>query len=241
VKSVLSLFDHSGLWSQPYFDAGYNVFEVDLKNWLAVDIMSVDSAAQVLEEWGEFDALLAAPPCTDFSVSGAQYWKAKDRDGRTAQAVELVHQVMHLVNLFTPTDPEYVAENGDLIWGIENPVGRLPKLVPELGEPWYFDPCDFAGYVMNGCCEQRLEELRAKKLKAINHKDVEFILTCNAYTKHTGLWGNFTRPTLKRIEPVRTCAQGSPLQRLGGKSERTKELRSATPLGFARAFFEANR
>lgn len=29
--------------------------------------------------------------------------------------------------------------------------------------------------------------------------------------------------------------------KLGGKSERTKELRSMTPLGFAKAFFEANQ
>jgi hypothetical protein len=29
--------------------------------------------------------------------------------------------------------------------------------------------------------------------------------------------------------------------KLGGKSERTKELRSETPVGFARAFFLANQ
>jgi hypothetical protein len=28
---------------------------------------------------------------------------------------------------------------------------------------------------------------------------------------------------------------------LGGKSERTKELRSITPMGFAKAFYEANK
>jgi hypothetical protein len=28
---------------------------------------------------------------------------------------------------------------------------------------------------------------------------------------------------------------------LGGKSERTKKLRSVTPQGFAKAFFEANQ
>jgi hypothetical protein len=99
-------------------------------------------------------------------------------------------------------------------WAIENPVGRLNQCVPELASfgPWYFDPCDFG----------------------------------DAYTKRTGLWGTFTPPLpifVGRnafVEPVKVCKQGSWLQRLGGKSEKTKELRSMTPLGFAYAFAEAN-
>lgn len=60
------------------------------------------------------------------------------------------------------------------------------------------------------------------------------------YTKKTCLWGSFTIPKKAPVEPVRVNAQGSWVQSLGGKSERTKTLRSVTPAGFARAFFEAN-
>ena len=60
------------------------------------------------------------------------------------------------------------------------------------------------------------------------------------WTKKTLLWGRFNLPRRRPVEPVRACAQGSWLMQLGGKSERTKELRSVTPAGFARAFFEAN-
>jgi hypothetical protein len=60
------------------------------------------------------------------------------------------------------------------------------------------------------------------------------------YTKKTCLWGSFTIPKKTPVEPVRANAQGSWVQSLGGKSERTKTLRSVTPAGFARAFFEAN-
>ena len=62
------------------------------------------------------------------------------------------------------------------------------------------------------------------------------------YTKKTCLWGNFN-PLLPRYDtqPERVCTQGSWLQRLGGSSERTKELRSMTPAGFASAFFTANQ
>lgn len=60
------------------------------------------------------------------------------------------------------------------------------------------------------------------------------------YTKKTLLWGEFNIPKKSRVDPVKSCSQGSWIQKLGGKSERTKTLRSMTPLGFARAFFEAN-
>lgn len=96
-------------------------------------------------------------------------------------------------------------------WALENPVGRLRRW---LGPPvWSFDPCDFG----------------------------------DEYTKKTLLWGNFTPPKPLwaggnlAVDPVRVCAQGSWVQKLGGKSERTKQLRSVTPSGFAQAFFESNR
>lgn len=56
------------------------------------------------------------------------------------------------------------------------------------------------------------------------------------YTKKTGLWGQFNTNLAKNpVEPTDNW-----IMRLGGSSERTKALRSATPPGFARAFFEAN-
>ena len=57
------------------------------------------------------------------------------------------------------------------------------------------------------------------------------------YTKKTCLWGNFTDPVKTPIE----AKEGSKLWKMyGGKSEKTKTMRSITPPGFAKAFFEAN-
>lgn len=57
------------------------------------------------------------------------------------------------------------------------------------------------------------------------------------YTKRTCLWGWFNPPVKSPVEPV----EGSKMwANYGGKSERTKEARSATPQGFAKAFYEAN-
>lgn len=63
----------------------------------------------------------------------------------------------------------------------------------------------------------------------------------DAYAKKTCLWGEFAEPEKTLVEPVQVCEQGSWIQQLGGKSERTKMLRSMTPMGFAKAFFEANK
>ena len=79
--------------------------------------------------------ILAAPPCTDFAGSGAQYWGAKDLDGRTEKSLMLVDKVISLVEYYKPE-----------FWALENPVGRLSTLRPTLGKPWYFNPYEFAGY-----------------------------------------------------------------------------------------------
>ena len=198
------MFDFTGNWPAPYAEHGHNIVCLDIKH--GHDIADMDCEwlnYHVLDDYGAVDAILASPPCTDFAVSGAQYWAAKDADGRTAGSVHLVRQVLRAVEYLQPK-----------FWAIENPVGRLNKCVPELQDfgPWYFDPCDFG----------------------------------DPYTKRTGLWGNFVPPLPlfvgrnMSVEPVRACAQGSWLQRLGGSSDRTKTLRSTTPKGFADAFCAAN-
>jgi hypothetical protein len=52
-------------------------------------------------------------------------------------------------------------------------------------------------------------------------------------------------PEYKRLAPIiyttKTGKRGGAIwAKLGGKSERTKEIRSTTPMGFARAFYSAN-
>lgn len=59
----------------------------------------------------------------------------------------------------------------------------------------------------------------------------------DAYTKRTCLWtgGNFVMPACKGVEPV----EGSKMHKLPPSKDRAN-LRSATPMGFAQAVFEAN-
>lgn len=96
-------------------------------------------------------------------------------------------------------------------WALENPVGRL---VHYLGKPkLYFNPCDYG----------------------------------DPYTKKTCLWGNFNIPKKNYVEPVFiTLNSGKRMSEIEyhswklPKEERTR-VRSITPSGFAKAFYEANK
>ena len=212
-KVILSLFDYSGDWAKPYAETDYYIIQIDIKN--GIDILTWNYKKELPADQFNVVGILAAPPCTHYAGSGAQYWKAKDSDGRTAQNNLLMEKTLEIVDYYKPK-----------FWVMENPVGRLRRMLRgeyKLGEPQIsvpdslksvvsditlsFDPCDYG----------------------------------DPYTKKTLLWGTFNNQLIKNpVEPIRVNEQGSWIQSLGGKSERTKELRSITPPGFARAFFEAN-
>lgn len=133
-KVVLSLFDKSGAWSRPWEEAGYQVHRFDIQDNPETGDVNKFNVDFFSDWFGNFDgldiyAVLAACPCTDFAVSGARHFSAKDSDGRTVASVELVHQTLRVIEYFRPA-----------IWAVENPVGRIEKLggLP----PWRlsFDP-----------------------------------------------------------------------------------------------------
>lgn len=120
-KVVLSMFDESGVFAHPWRDAGYDVYQFDINPgdgpaW-EVDILQL--TAQFLLDNGivDVDVLLAQPPCTDFACSGARWFAEKDSDGRTAASIKLVHMTCATIGFLRP-----------LMWGLENPVGRIAKL-----------------------------------------------------------------------------------------------------------------
>src|ERR1700723_1736344 len=112
-KLIVSLFDYSGIWSKPYKDAGYDVFQVDIQHGIDIHIPFM------LRLEGE-RGVLAAPPCTDFSRPGARWMAAKDADGRTDASIALVRRTLELIGLWQPA-----------WWALENPPGRIANLIPE--------------------------------------------------------------------------------------------------------------
>jgi hypothetical protein len=209
-KVILDLCGGTGAWSRPYAEAGYDVRVVTLP---VQDVRDYEPPADVY-------GILAAPPCTEFAVSGARWWAQKD-PGRLAEALEIVAACLRIVERSRPW-----------FWALENPVGRLRRFI---GPPAYsFQPYEYG----------------------------------DPWLKRTLIWGTANRPDLRpvaapksgkgrwqvsltnHLSPAPTAEQiaklvstgmipGDWIHRLGPSPDRAT-LRSITPPGFARAFFEAN-
>lgn len=213
MKTLLSLFDHSGKWSEP-FKAVADVFCVDIKN--GIDILTWDYKA-----WGQgrdVVGILAAPPCTDFAAIGSQYWKEKDMSGKTEKSIELVNKTLEIVEYFNPK-----------FWALENPKGRIEKCCPTLkGKRCFtFQPCEFGDAytkrtIIWGYClpflVRNFIDIKRKKDKANKRIYNPFVIDIDIY------W----------IEKL-----GLDVKALPAKIR--AELRSVTPGGFAKAFFETHK
>lgn len=179
---ILDLCGGTGAWSRPWAESGeYDVRIITLPEH---DVRTYQPPENVY-------GILAAPPCDDFAVSGARWFKEKDATGKTIESMGVVLACFRIISECKPD-----------FWALENPVSRLSRW---LGKPdFMFNPCDFG----------------------------------DAYTKKTCLWGKFKMPEKSPVEPV-PMSQNHIWRMPPG--ERRKELRSITPPGFAKAFFEANR
>lgn len=125
MPTILDLCGGTGAWSRPYAEAGYEVVLVtlptDVRTW----------------SWsgGPVQGVLAAPPCTEFAVSGARWWAGKPPE-LLIEAKEVARACLRIIDEVQP-----------VWWALENPVGRISQEVPELGkwsytfQPWqYGDP-----------------------------------------------------------------------------------------------------
>lgn len=219
-RTILSLCDYTGNWSRPYKEAGYPVVQVDLK---------LGEDARLFKKLDRYvHGILAAPVCTAFSAAGARHWAAKEAEGNTQllEGLALVDACLRIVLVHKP-----------LFWVLENPVGRLKDWIGFHRHT--FNPSEYAGYLGDHVVDDSKVVKVAcdagpyKKGTLIQN----FAWVENAYTKRTCLWGDFNIPMT--IE--RPAIHGSMMwAKYGGKSERTKEKRSATPLGFAIAFQKHN-
>lgn len=120
-RLILDLCGGSGSWSQPYRDAGYPVVLVTLPEH---DVRTFVPPAD-RPVWG----VLAAPPCTEFSLArnGAQ---PHQRPRDYIVGMETVNACLRIV---LQTRPRW--------WGLENPVGTLSEFLGTPRDVW--EPCDF--------------------------------------------------------------------------------------------------
>lgn len=118
---ILDLCAGTGAWSKPYKDAGYNVEMIDII--YNKDVRLFEHPKQKVH------GILAAPPCTHLSGSGARWWKEKGTDPLIWN-LSVVDACLRIVYATNPT-----------WWVLENPIGRLVRY---LGKPrMYYNPCDY--------------------------------------------------------------------------------------------------
>lgn len=113
-RVVLDLCAGTGAWSEPYERAGYAVRRVTLPE---LDVRTFEPAGDV---WG----VLAAPPCTEFSL--AKNGQARDFE----TGLETVVACLRVIALCRPK-----------WWALENPTGYLSRFLGTPRDVW--EPCDF--------------------------------------------------------------------------------------------------
>ena len=219
---VVFLFDLTGIMAEPWRLAGYECYIVDIQHPIGVTEdkkkpglfkIGADLRYGWLPPRDIVDRIAFVgcfPECTNVAVSGAAHFLKK---GPRALALSL--------ELFA-TSKEF-SEFSGAPYFIENPISTFSTY---CGKPDYiFNPYDFGGYL-------------PENDRHPNWPD--FIAPRDAYPKKTCLWvgGGFVFPDLNPVY-VRP-GYSDQHKKLGGKSIKTKNIRSATPRGFAKAVFCAN-
>jgi hypothetical protein len=227
IKKAVFLYDKTGIMAQPWLDAGYEcwLFDGQHKSGTVIDgglvrvgmwfiPSEIESHANEIKNMvGDADFVFGFPECTDLAVSGAAHFsKKRDRNP------EFQNEAASLAMLV-----ELVGNEFNCPWGAENPVSVLSTLWRKPN--FNFHPWEFGGY---------LSEDDTHPLYP------EYIKPRDAYPKKTCIWhGNgFIEP--EKLPVHVNEGYSDQHKKLGGKSLKTKNIRSATPRGFAKAVFEAN-
>lgn len=229
---VISLYDYTGEALRPWAEAGYTCYAFDIQHteykiehhgrgtihYEYADLHSTDTLVELRDIFSRKNVVfgMAFPVCTDLAVSGARHFKSKERANPGFQKRAAFHAKM-CAYLFDVLQVPYF---------IENPVSRLSTL---WRKPDYsFHPYEYGGYI--------------PEAEAEHPRWPEYIAPRDAYTKKTCLWtgGSFIMPETAPV-PCESYGKSTQWGKLGGKSMKTKNIRSATPRGFARAVYEANK
>lgn len=209
----LFLFEHLGLASEPFTRRGYSTCIVDILNkgdnpkaTYTLDWNILERKDDLKEIAQNARFVFGMPPCTDLTNAGAKHWDTKFK-----QNPKFLDEAEEL--FMTPVE---IA--GDRPYAIENPVGLMSA---RWREPDFkFNPNEYGGYLPD-------DDVHPLWPQYIEPRD--------AYPKETCIWkGNYFL-----IPPTRTIpilpGWSKQTTKLGGKSLKTKIIRSASPRGWFEA------
>ena len=225
MQTAIFLYDKTGIMAQPWLDKGYQCVLIDGQH---EDGIHVDPDNPLLIRWGmwidswngtitlvkditqafnDIVFVFGFPPCDNLAVSGAVHFKQK-------LAGDADIQLKALANALLVRDLGIAA---NCPWAFENPVSVISTLYRKPN--FYFHPYEYGGWI--------------KEEDSMHPCYPDYIAPKDAYPKKTGIWsGNgFKQPLRYPVTPE--AGHSRQHKKLGGKSLKTKNIRSATPRGFA--------
>ena len=217
-KIILDLCGGTGSWSRPYKEAGYDVRLITLPEQ---DVKYYHPPKHIY-------GILAAPPCSDFCISGVRWWKEKDRTKGLLEALSVVAACLRVIEKAKPK-----------FWALENPVGRLPRYIGkykytsqpyEYGDPWTKRTCIWGEH--NAPIKTPVE------IK-YHHADGEPSASAIIRERMPSWTDSNQNGTLAIVDHLKEL-RADWVHSLPPSKDRAM-LRSITPPGFARAFYEANK
>ena len=229
MSEVVSLYDFTGTSLIPWASAGHHCYAYDIQhtgevrryagggrvNLLPADLHTSSVLAEIVARHSGSAVFLSAyPVCTDLAVSGARHFASKREIDPEFQRKAAMWAV-------------WCAEAGHRLgcpWYLENPVSVLSTL---WRKPDYtFHPYEYGGYLP-------ADDIHPRWPRYISARD--------AYSKKTCLWtgGGFKMPPPRPVS-CNSFGQSAQWGKLGGRSLKTKNIRSETPRGFAEAVYKIN-
>lgn len=212
-KIILDLCGGTGAWSNPYKNAGYDVKVITLPNFDILLTRMTNDGVWFSGGEKDNDLQLFIPKGSVYGILSAPpctHFAVSGARWWKTKDPQLLKTSLDIVDIILDLIPHL----DPVFWAMENPVGRLKTLrYDRLGEPkLIFNPCDFG----------------------------------DPYTKKTLLWGQYNLPKKNPVKPTNAdynkihYPRNSAGKAVAWNSAEAKELRSITPQGFAKAFYEAN-
>ncbi len=206
-KIILDLAGGTGAWSKPYRDAGYDVRLITLPDY---DVRTYKPPKNVY-------GILAAPPCTMFSLARTKAKKPRDLE----EGMQIIRACLNIIWQVMEVKQDTKHKKLPLkFWVLENPNGMLKYF---LGKPAFeFNPYEFGdGYKKKTQLWGWFNEPKKKVGK---------ILVDSPYHSLNPVkMKKFDKLASREIAPE-----------MFGKLTR-QQRRAITPAGFAMAFFEVNQ
>lgn len=224
MKVILDLCGGTGAWSEPYRKAGYDVRLITLPNFDVTDVdfhddwfvfnCKSDERNQMKFQYKDIYGILAAPPCTEFSIAKITTPRNLEAGMETVNAcLDIIHKCINRGSL--------------KFYAIENPIGVLGKIIGK--HKFSFQPYEFGdGWTKRTMLWGNFNPPVKKYKRFEDCPKVE---------------GLYIRPNRNTPSIAFNHLSHKRLIKSFDKFKATDDasFRAITPQGFAQAFYEANK